>query len=68
VDRPFIDLLLDGDPLIREAAVESLGMIGGKDTTSGLLFALRDEDDLVRTAAIDALSTLNTAEALRRSR
>lgn len=62
----LLAVLDDSDPEIRLAAVVSLAMHGSeaKTAVAGLIARLRDDDLLVRQAAVDALGQLQAADAV----
>lgn len=54
----LIEVLRDGDPLIRSLAARLLGSLGVHAATGRLLVVLKDQDPLVRKAVAQALSLL----------
>ena len=60
----LVAALKDPSPEVRRAAAQSLGQIGDRRATSGLLGVLGDDDPGVRTQAIEALGELQDPRAI----
>ena len=60
----FIKALRDKDPIVRQDAVEALGIIGDKRATEPLIKALRNKDEIVRDYAVKALETFGDERAV----
>ncbi|MBA5869833.1 MAG: hypothetical protein GDA68_07520 [Nitrospira sp. CR2.1] len=58
VSTRLTELLMDPNPELRSAAAESLGKIGERSASHGLLVALKDQDSRVRAAAAVSLGRL----------
>ena len=57
-----VDMLDDPVLDVRLAAITALGEIGGDEARDGLIYALEDKREAVRTAAQEALANLDTYE------
>lgn len=57
-------VLAEEEPLVRAAAAEALGEIGGEDAVGPLIRALRDADAAVRAAAARGLGVLQSSQAV----
>lgn len=57
----LIDLLGDDDREVQNAAITSLGQIGGKDARRALVAVIQSDDDVARELAQDALDELEFA-------
>ena len=55
-----------GNPDVRKAAVEALGLVGGSQAVELLVAALRDPEESVRKAASNALGKVGDASAVKR--
>ncbi len=62
--RPLIDRLAESQSELRVAAVEALGLLGGKDSMSTIMTAYASDDQGVRVAAIQALAATREPEGL----
>jgi HEAT repeat protein len=60
----LLNLLYDPDARIREAVVETLGVIGTRRAIQGLDFALSDRDRSVRMTAIEILAEIGSQDAI----
>ena len=60
----LIKALRDKDPIVRQDAVEALGIIGDKRATEPLIKALRNKDEIVRDYAVKALETFGDERAV----
>lgn len=58
VSMRLTELLTDPNPEVRRTAAESLGKIGERSASQGLLVALKDQDPRVRAAAAVSLGRL----------
>ncbi len=60
----WIELLASNDSLIRESAVVALGYLGGTQSVSYLMKALKDSDLLVRRSAAESLGKIGDKAAM----
>ena len=60
--RFVIDMLDDPNMAVRLAAIRSLGQIGGDEAREGLIYALEDKREQIRTAAKAAIEALDAGE------
>jgi HEAT repeat protein len=60
---PTVGELVDDTELeVRLAAIKALGLIGGDEAREALLYALEDEQDIIREAAENALNEVEEGE------
>jgi len=60
--RFVIDMLDDPNMAVRLAAIRSLGQIGGDEAREGLIYAVEDKREQIRTAAKAAIEALDAGE------
>jgi HEAT repeat protein len=60
----LVDIIEDGDALVRRAVVEALGWVKGTQAVASLTNALKDIDWRVRLGAVEALGRLRDAKVI----
>ena len=63
--KPLIQVLNDGSPKARNAAVEALGNIGDRDAVKPLIELLADKDNKLRFNAVEALGKIGDELAVK---
>jgi HEAT repeat protein len=62
--RPLIEHLAEADSDLRPAAVEALGLLGGRESLSTIMTAYTSDDQGLRVAAIQALASTREPEGI----
>lgn len=62
--RPLIDRLAEAQSELRTAAIEALGMLGGKESMPTIMAAYAADDQGLRVAAVQALAATREPEGL----